>query len=319
MKLIFGVAIGVFLTLAMPAFAQQITPPLPAPVQPRIDVTLNAPPPDPTVVAESAVESSQAIVIGVVAPPIVAWDNQLLGLPDVWRQTPPDLTYNNKVIQDLADLVQLVSIGLIALALLAMGIAHSLGGGYPMQWGRLLLGIVMSVGNRAFWQIGIDTNNAINAAIRAPDVGGLASPHLQMPANPGQAFADVVMVVVFGLVLLLTLLSLLSRLGLIEVLIAAGSLMLLLFSVEQTAHWATGYMKVSFGTVFSQVLIVIGLVTAQVLGGLATGVVGALLAIVVLLLIRNLPNTMAGMGRQGGDGGLVGRLVSLFVLRRLAR
>jgi hypothetical protein len=318
MKLLLVFALGMLTAGAVAA--QGLPGPVPAPVTVRNEVTVQAPPPDPAVVRESAVESGQAIVISVITPPPVQWDNQLLDLPDVWRTTPPDLTYNNPNIRQLAELIRGVSFGLIALAIFAMGASHALGGGLPMQWGRLLFAAVLSVGNLIWWEIGIDLNNAITASIHAPEVATVIRPHLEMPADPAQAFGDAVLVLVYAVVALLTLFTLLTRLGLIEVLIAGGSLMLLLYAIEESSHWATGYVRVSVGVTYSQVLIVIGLVTAQVLGTIGTGLAASLVGIAVLLLVRGLPSTLAGMGRSGGsDGGLFGRLVQLVVLRRLAR
>ncbi|MES2360126.1 MAG: hypothetical protein V4529_17425 [Gemmatimonadota bacterium] len=324
-RLALAFVLGLLVAPAL-TFAQSLPAPVVPPIETHTTVTqqLVAPPPDPKVVSESAVESSQAILVQIIAPTPVQWANGMLGLPDVWRTTPPDLSYNNPTIRGLAEQIRLAAFVLIALAVFGMGASHAMGGGQPMRWGRLFAAVVLSVGNLVWWQIGIDINNAINTVISAPDMAGLLKPQLQLPtASPTDAAASAVpallLIVVYAVVALLTLFTLLMRLGLIDVLIACGSLFLLGFALEQTESWAMGYVRVAAGLVFSQVLIVIGLKTASVISSLGTGVVGVLLGIVVLLLIRGLPGLLSGMQMPGTHAGVIGRLIQFAVLKRIAR
>ncbi len=318
MKLVVALLL-VMLALPVVVAAQGLPGPVPAPITVRNEITVQAPPPDPKIVAQSAEESSKAIIISVIAPTPLMWAHNLLDLPDLWRTTPPGLTYNNEVLRALADAIRLASFALIALAIFAMGASHALGGGLPLEWGRLLFAVALSLGNLVWWQIGIDINNAINSAISAPELPSLVRPHLQMPPNPAEALSSVLLVIVYAIVAILTLFSLVTRLGLIDILIAVGSLALLCYATAQTEHFANGYSRISTGLVFSQVLIVLGLKVATVISSLGTGVGGALLGIVVLLLVRSLPGMLAGMGRTGsGDTGILGRLVQVVILRRLA-
>lgn len=305
--------LGVLLVAGGVLFAQGIGPaPQPAPITVRNEITVQAPPPDPQAIADASITSVQAIVVQLAAPTLVKWVNDLLNIPDIFRTTPPDLTYNNGGVRGVADQVRTVALALAGLAIFAVGMAYALG--QRPSFGRLIFGIVLAIGNLAFWEIGIGLNNAINNAIAAPDVKSIVSPHLTLPgltANPVDAFGPAVLVIVYAVVLLLLLLSLAFRLGLIDILIAVGSLGLFCKTTEQTDAFYSRYVTLSVSTLFSQVLIVVALKLAPIIGGLGAGVAGTLLGIVILLLARRMPALLRSAANQSR-----GTMLPLLLLRR---
>lgn len=307
--------IGSALIFAQTAGNPIVTPPLET--HTTITTNLVVPPPDPQAIADASVTSSEAILTSVIAPPPLQWANDLLGLPNVWTTTPDELTWNNGPIRDLANVLLAVATALIALAIFANGAGHALG--QDVSFGRLIFAVVLSFGNLAWWQMGIRLNNAITASLSAPDLPTMLRPHLQTTIDPGTAAGTVILVLVYAIVSLLLLFNLLFRLGLIDILIAVGSLALLCYATPQTEHMASHYVRLSVGVLFAQVLIVLGLRVASVLGSLGNGgVVGTILSIVVLILVRSLPQTMiAGAGQGGRQGSGIGMAALLFVRRRV--
>ncbi len=294
-----------------------VTNPAPQPQNVTVhnEITVQAPPPDPQAIADASVTSSEAILSTVIVPPPLQWANDLMSLPDVWRTTPDDLSWNNGAIRDMAGLGLAAALSLVALAIFAAGAGHALGQG--ANYGRLLLGVVLAVGNLAFWQIGIGINNTLNNAIGAPALPSLVKPHLVTTVDPGAAVGTVVLLLVYAIVVLLLIFSLLFRLGLIDILIAVGSLALLMYATEQTEFLATHYTRLAVGVLFGQVLIVFGLRVASVLGTLGgSGLVGTLVSIAVLLLIRDLPKTLIASGGAGQGQGRGMGLTLLLLLRR---
>ena len=118
-----------------------------------------------------------------------------------------------------------------------------------------------------------------------------------------------------GLVLLL---SLFFRLGFLDVLLVSGSLFGILWATEDTERFAQWYLRVATGTLFGQVLLVIGLQVAKVLAGISTGTAGTLLSIVVLLMCRGLLSTMASAGNQKSGGNML-MMLALLARRTIAR
>src|SRR4029077_11862828 len=104
----------------------------------------------------------------------------------------------------------------------------------------------------------------------------------------------------YAITALLLLLSMAFRLGLIDILIAVGPLALLCGATDQTNGFFQRYVGLATGTLFSQILVVVALRLAPVLGVLASGVAGSILGIVVLLLARQMPSMMAAGGARGG-------------------
>lgn len=289
-------------------------PPVPAP---NITVRneLVVPEPDPKLIADASVQSSEAILLNVIAPPPLAWANDLLGFSNVWTRTPDELTWNNPAVRDLANILLAVAFAMIALAIFANGAGHALG--QDVSFGRLIFAAVLAVGNLGLWEMGIKLNNAICASLSAPDLPTMIRANLVAKLDPGTAAGTVILTLVYAIVALLLLFNLLFRLGLIDILIAVGSLALLCYATPHTEHLASHYTRLSVGILFSQVLIVLGLRVASVLGSLGNGgVVGTILSIVVLILVRSLPQTMiAGAGAGGRQGNGLG-MAALMIIRR---
>lgn len=302
---------------AVMIFAQTAGSPIVPPIETHTTITNNlvVPPPDPEAIAQASVQSSEAILINVIAPPPLQWVNDLLGLSNIWTQTPPELTFNNGPVREMANAVLAVAIALIALAIFANGAGHALG--QDVSFGRLVFAVVLSVGNLAFWEMGVRLNNAINQSLSAPDLPAMLRPHLEGNLDPGTAAGTVILVLVYAIVALLLLFNLLFRLGLIDILIAVGSLALLCYATPQTEHLASHYVRLSVGILFAQVLIVLGLRVASVLGSLGNGgVVSSLIGIAVLILVRTLPQQLISGAAAGGRQGNGIGVAALIMLRR---
>jgi hypothetical protein len=205
------------------------------------------------------------------------------------------------------------ALALLILAIIVRGLAHMLGQG--AGYGRLVWGTGLAIGDLVWWEWGIKLNNAINDAIGAPDLPSLIRPHIALNASAGQQAANVVLVIVYAVVALLVLISLLFRLGLIQVLIAIGPLALFCATTEQSEHFAHKYITLSVGLLFSQVMVVLGMRVAQVDAAVGTGVAGTFMALVVLLLLRRLPALVSSTASSGGS--MAGRVISTVVARRI--
>src|SRR6266516_5488535 len=143
--------------------------------------------------------ADQAFIVNVAQPVPVAWANELCSLPDFWRTTPPDWTYNRAELRDLSFKIAMAANGLFALALIAQGLGHALGGRH-LGLGRVLAAMALSIGNLTWWEWGIGLNNVLSTTIAAPDLcGSLIKPHLELQTpEPGQAIAAPVLVIVFA-------------------------------------------------------------------------------------------------------------------------
>jgi hypothetical protein len=307
------------LLFGLVTFAQIGPAPQPAPVHVTVTENLVAPPPDPEQISEASVTSSQAVLNTVIAPAPVGWANELLSLPNIWTTTPPDLTYGNPAVSGLASLIRGVAMALIGLALVARGIGIALNREGWEGLGRLLFAAVMASTSIVMWQIGIDLNNAMASSIAGPALPTLIKPHLVTEIDPTAAAGTTILAIVYSIVAIMLLFSLIFRLGLIDILIACGSLGLICWSTEQTAYIANHYVRISVAVLFSQVLIVICLRCASVLSTLGSGgVLGTLLSIVILWLARSAPQAiLAGSGSAGGHN--LGMVVFAALRRRFAR
>ena len=307
--------VGWLIAQAAPGGNPIVTPP-------DIHVTnttvLNVPPMDPQAVSDASVIADQSFIVNVAQPVPAEWVNALCTLPDIWRTTPTQWTSDNTNVTDLANKVAIAAFGLLGLAIVAQGLGHALG--QELQLGRVLLAVVMVIGNLTWWQIGVGLNNALSAAIGAPDVcASLIRPHLELQhPDPGANVGNAVLVIVYAFVSLLLLISIAFRLGLIDVLIVAGPLAEMCWATEQSEHIAQWYTRLAIGTVFGQVLLVIGLQVAGVLSGIGNGLAGTLLSMVVLLIARSLLGTLSSQSVQRG-GSHVGMGMFLLLRRLVAR
>src|SRR5438132_6496484 len=125
-----------------------VTPPQPPPIQTTVknEVVVQVPKMDTTEVRDAAILADQAFIVNVAQPVPVAWANELCSLPDFWRTTPPDWTYNQAELRGLAVKVAVAANGLLVLALIAQGLGHALGG-RQLGMGRVLAAMALSLGN----------------------------------------------------------------------------------------------------------------------------------------------------------------------------
>lgn len=299
----------------------QLAPPITPPSQPVVEnrivneVHVIPQPLDPEAVAEATVQSNRATMGMVIAPPPIDWANQLLNLPDIWRRTPPELTYNNPAVREMNDRMRQAATVLAVLAAAGWLVGHMTG--HAPSPGRFLFAIVMMTFSLLWCQWAIDGNNAICAFIGAPDLAGMIRPHLALPADPVEQTTATVLVVVYAIVAILLLLTLIFRLALIIILIAIAPLAMLCYAIPQTEAMASLWTRTFTGQVFSQVLIVLGIALAQVLNSMGTGIVGSFLSLIMILSVRRLPGLLAS-GQERGGRSMLGTVTGLIGLRRLA-
>lgn len=301
----------VFMQAAPPPPGNPIVPP------PQVNVTtrnvLEVPPMDPQAVSDADAVANQSFIVNTVQPVPAEWDNELCKLPNIWTTTPADLTYGSTDLQDIANLMLAVAGGLTLLAFAGAGLEVMAGADAEEKFGRLFLGSVLAVGNRVFWQIGIDLNNQINSMLAAPDVcNSLVKPHIQLAhPDPGASISEPVLVIVYAVVGLLLLLALGFRLGMVDFLLVAGPLFLFSFADEHVEHWGAWYHRIALGTLFGQTVLCIGLRVAHVTSSVGAGVGATLLTIVMLLICRNLLNVLSHQAIERRSSGTGWRMAAL--------
>lgn len=316
-----AVLAGLHVALTPVAFAQG--GPLPAPIQNHTTVenhvTVQIPDMDPVVVREASGEAAGGVLNTVIAPPPVEWANDLLSLPNVWTQTPDNLTWNNDAIRKLAQGIQAVGMALIVLAVFARGISIVVGREDLTGMGRIVFAAIACAGNLMWWQVGIQMNNAINTAISSPSLPSLVKPHLTTTIDPAAAVGTVAVLVVYAVTALLLMFSQLFRLGLVDILISIGGLALICYASPQTEYIANHYTRISVAICFSQVVVSVCLMCASVLTALgSSGMLGTLLGIAVLWLARSAPQAiLAGSGNGSNQGSRMGGLVFSAIRRRI--
>lgn len=296
--------------------AQVVTPPSTTQTRTEVNVTVQAPPPDPEVVAETSTQSFQAIVVQLVAPSLVKWVNDLLNMPDFLRQTPPELTYNHPGVQRFVTVTTGVAVGLLGLVLFGAGALLSL----RQEWHvpRVIAAAIFAATSLVFWHMGIDLNNGINAAISAPSAADIIRPHLTLPAitaNPVEAFGPALLVIVYCIVALLLLVSAIFRLATIIILIAIAPLAILCMALPQTERFWSAYIGLAVGTLFSQIMIVTCLALAPILSVVGSSVASTFISIAVLMLARQAPGMLTNATTRSPGGGAM-RMGTLLLLRR---
>ncbi len=295
-----------------------IVPPAPVSTHTDVNVTVQAPPPDPKAIAEASTQSFEAVTVTLIAPTLAGWVNDLLNVPDFIRTTPPGLTYDNAGVKTMQDIVMKTALALLALAIFCNGASMALG--QRAEWGRLIMAVLFTITELAWWRMGIDVVNGINATISAPSTAEIVKPHMQLPTlgdDPIKAFAPAVLLIVYCVVVILLMLNMLFRLAMIDILIVAGPIALMCGGVSQSSEWHAKYLSWSVGFLFSQVPVVICLKLAPIIGGLTSGVAGAFLSLAILLLARRLPIMMGGSTPGAPGGNLIGRAFSMLVLRKI--
>jgi hypothetical protein len=290
-------------------FAQGIPGPQPAPeVHVTNTVQVEVPQMDPEAVSNAAQIAAQTFIVNVVQPIPVGFANDLCTLPDIWRQTPPEWTYQQGDLKNLSTGVIAAGLALITAAIFTCGLSLALGQGF--NGGRVALAAVLVTGNLIWWEIMIRANNAISQQIGAPDLcASLIKPHIQlapMPTDPGAVLVAPVLVIVYAVVSIMLLLALFFRLAMIDVLMVTGGIILATQGDPRSDYLTSWYWRISIGTVFGQVLLVIALQVAAVLSNIPNGSAGALLGIAVLWLCTKLLSMMGSANVQGSGRSIIG-------------
>jgi hypothetical protein len=309
--------------LALLAFqvANPFTPPPPAQVvnETRVvnEVHVIPQPLDPEAVAEATVQSNGATLNMVVAPPLVQWVNDLLSLPDIWRTTPPEWSYDNPAVRQISESTRNVAVGLLAAFILATGIAKALG--QDPNLARPIYAVILSAGTLTWWEIGVRINNTICAMIGAPAPADFMRARLKLPTNAVDNVGDTLLMIAYAVVAIIVLGSLVFRLGMIMTLIPVGFLALMCKAVEQTDNLAQNYNRISVGLLFSQVLYVIAFRLVEVLGALGTtSVATTIIGMIILFNIRRAPGMLSSMSTSGsGTPGFLKRAITAAVTRRV--
>lgn len=294
--------------------------PAPQPVPPAVvntTVTVQAPPPDPEIIAQTYIEGSHAVLTSIIVPPPVEWATDMLSLPDLWRTTPPDLTYNHPEIVRLLAQAKDNAYLLLALALLAVGISVALAR-YNGYGGRVIFAVVMASSALLRWQLMIDANNIICNAIGAPDLAGILRPRLVATFSPDEHVGTLVLTAVYAIVSIMLMFSLITRIVLIDVLMVADAFASMCWAAPQTEHIAARHLQLSSGLVFSQILVVVGFALVSAFGSVGSGVGGTLLAIAVLLSLRRMPGLLSSLSQQQGGTNVVQRVATQRIVRRLS-
>lgn len=297
------------------ASAQAITPPSVTQTHTDVNVTVQAPPPDPAVIADSSMQSFQAIIVQLIAPTFIKWTRDVLAVSDVVTQTPPDMTYGNGAIRSKAEFLRNIAMAFLGLAVFVLGINITLRQEYA--WGRIIMAVCFAATSLYWWQAGIDILNATNRAIAAPSVQDIIGPHLTLPsitANPIEAFGPALLVIVYCIVGLMLILAAWMRIALIDVLIVIGPLALMTMATMESSRFSTAYITTSVGTLFSQVMIVICLSVSPALAAAGSGLASTLIALCILWLAKSAPSLVTGAVRSGGSS--AGRIGLIMVLRR---
>lgn len=317
LRCIAGTALGVLLLLApRAADAQQITPPSVTQTRTEVNVTVQAPPPDPEVVAQSSTQSFQAVLVQLIAPTMVQWTKDTLGAENVITQTPPKMTYQNEAIRSKSELMRNVAMSLLGLAIFVLGVNIALRQEYG--WGRVLMAVAFAATSLFWWQSGIDMLNTINQAIGAPSAQEMIGPHLTLPAigtDPVKAFGAALMVIVYCFVGLMLILSSYMRIALIDVLIVIGPLALMTMATMESSRFSSAYIVTSVGTLFAQIMVVVCLSVSPALAALGTGIGSTLISLCILWMAKSSTSLVTGAMRSSGGGG-IGRVGLLMVVRR---
>lgn len=311
--MLIGVALVLWFQMAPP-----ITPPSQPVVETRVvnEVHVIPQPLDPEAVAEATVHSNGATMNMVIAPPLIQFVNELLNLPDIWRTTPPEWSYNNPAVRQISEVTRNVALGLLGVFILVIGIGKALGQDPDLS--RPIYAVILSAGTLTWWEIGVRINNAICAAIGAPSPAEFMRARLKLPSNGIENIGDTILMIAYAVVAIIVLGTLVFRLAMIMTLIPVGFLALICKAVEQTDHFVQTYGRISVGLLFSQILFVIAFKLVEVLGALGSGVATTIIGMVILFNIRKAPGMISSMATQGsGAPGVLKRAVTTAVLRRV--
>ena len=168
---------------------------------------------------------------------------------------------------------------------------------------RLVLGVALLIAMPALCALAIDGNNALCGLLRVNSIGELLP--VNVGGDPGNALLLVLFFLAYVFLALLLLFALISRLGLVDVLLVLAPLAAVLWIHPLTQHYARLWTKTFVAAVFGQFLMLLCLRLAGVLShALSTETMPAALAVfvgvAVLFLARRMLSFLATEGLSGG-------------------
>ena len=240
---------------------------------------------------------------------------------NVISQTPPEGSYDNRVVTDLWNVVRRAALALLGVIVTIGGLnvllKDRIGAPYHEAaefLARVPLGAALASASLWLVQLPIDLNNALCGL-----VGGTAmTAWLDAPAGV-QTFASLIAGLLYLIFALCLLLQMVLRLALIDVLIVVAPLALVCWVLPQTQGWARQWTSTFTAAVFVQFVQVVTLKLGTALfvdltpqSSVAGALLPSILGIATLVLTLRIPDIM----RSAGGGGF--GIARLIVYTRVA-
>jgi hypothetical protein len=262
-------------------------------------------------------------------------DGLLGGSGNVINQTPPKLSYDSAVVQNLWKALQLPANAGLAVVTVWGGVNLIVNPHVRAPYHgalelipRVLVGGLLVNTSLHWGRFAIDANNALCRLLGQAALPGWSE---LLHANPGGVLMNVIGMLIYVVMGALLLGQMLMRLALVDALLVISPIALLCWVVPQTYGWARLWFNTFFGTVFVQFVqvavlqlgsgLIQGLVT--LLPGVAESplargshwLASLLLGISVLQLARKVPRLMPGYPSVGAS--TAGQL-TILATRQLA-
>jgi hypothetical protein len=236
------------------------------------------------------------------------------------KQTPPNLSYSNAVVQSLTGKMQILANACLVGVTLLGGInvmvkPHTRAPyhGALSLLPRLAIGAVLANTSSHWGQFAIDLNNAVCQYLGGASLPGIGP---DQPSNPAEMLSHLVAFVVYLIQGLLLATQMLVRLALVDTLLIIGPLASVCWVLPQTDAWARAWSQTFFSAVFVQVVQVVVLrLGSELIGSLAKLMGDAvgnpleggrmwlttlLLGVAVIQLARMVPRLMPGYPTGSG-------------------
>jgi len=334
----FVMLVALFLQVGNPI----VTPPeLPsvqtsAPQNVTVNVTMVAPEPDPAAVNALYDPLVARTTHGFAEVP-TTWANALLGGPNIWTRTPHEYTVDIDGARRVRGAARTVMLALLGAAIVWTGTSIAFGSVTGSQ-GHLMLLPILAAGFALAWYaddvltVSVAAVNAVNEALGSSDLSTFSGRALDLPRVPEADDTTQLVTVpvgflgsvlgsaVYAVILVLLEVQLVMRSAWLIVLGAVFPIASLLWAVPLTHAFGTTMLRMFFGMLIAQPLIVVAL---QLAGGLAGGWNGApdiaqvLVRIGVLLVALQVLRMFGGANL--GIGGLLGVGAVLLGARQVGR
>jgi len=169
---------------------------------------------------------------------------------------------------------------------------------------RLVLGVALLIAMPALCALAIDGNNALCGLLRVGSIGELLP--VNVGGDPGNALLLVLFFLAYVFMAFLLLFAMISRLGLVDVLLVLAPLAAVLWIHPKSQLYAQLWTKTFVAAVFGQFLMLLCLHLAGVLSkALSTETMPAALGVIVGIAILFLARRMLGfLSSEGLSGGL---------------